>query len=84
MMGEKLHCFVQDISQRKVVEEALREGARLYRAVVEDQTELICRYSPDGRLNFVNGAYARFFGVDEDDVVGTEFSPSWQRMNGVT
>lgn len=68
-------AYVRDISQHKVVEEALREGARLYRAVVEDQTELICRYNPDGELTFVNGAYARFFGVDEDDIVGSNFFP---------
>lgn len=68
-------AFVQDISHRKAVEEALREGARLYRAVVEDQTELICRYAPDGKLTFVNGAYAKFFGVDEDDVIGSRFFP---------
>ncbi|MDC0335966.1 sigma 54-interacting transcriptional regulator [Pseudodesulfovibrio sp.] len=68
-------AYVQDISQRKVVEEALREGARLYRAVVEDQTELICRYNPDGALTFVNGAYAKFFGVDEDEIVGKKFFP---------
>lgn len=69
-------AFIQDISQRKVVEEALREGARLYRAVVEDQTELICRYNPDGALTFVNGAYAKFFGVDEDEIVGQKYFPS--------
>ena len=64
--------YAQDVSRRRVVEEALREGARLYRAVVEDQTELICRYSPDGKLTFVNGAYARFFGEDEDEVEGKD------------
>ncbi|MBG0791368.1 MAG: sigma 54-interacting transcriptional regulator [Desulfovibrionaceae bacterium] len=64
--------YALDVSRRKVVEEALREGARLYRAVVEDQTELICRYGPDGKLTFVNGAYARFFGDDEDEVVGND------------
>lgn len=69
-------AFVQDISHRKAVEEALREGARLYRAVVEDQTELICRYTPDGLLTFINHAYAKFFGVDEDEVVGSRFFPS--------
>lgn len=68
-------AFVRDISQHKVVEEALREGARLYRAVVEDQTELICRYNPSRELTFVNGAFARFFGVDEDDIIGEEFFP---------
>lgn len=61
----------QDISRHKVVEEALREGARLYRAVVEDQTELICRFKADGTLSFVNGAYARFLGEDEDEAVGS-------------
>nr|WP_239057810.1 sigma 54-interacting transcriptional regulator [Pseudodesulfovibrio sp. JC047] len=61
----------QDISRHKVVEEALREGARLYRAIVEDQTELICRFKVDGTLSFVNGAYARFFGEDEDDAIGS-------------
>jgi len=68
-------AFIQDISHRKVVEEALREGARLYRAVVEDQTELICRYMPGGELTFVNSAYAKFFGVDEDDIIGKKFFP---------
>jgi len=68
-------AYVQDISQRKMVEEALREGARLYRAVVEDQTELICRYEPDGVMTFVNGAYAKFFGEDEDEIVGKTFFP---------
>jgi len=67
---------VSDISRRRAVEEALREGARLYRAVVEDQTELICRYTPDGALSFVNEAYAKFFGVDGDEVVGREFFPA--------
>jgi len=68
-------AYIRDVSQHKMVEEALREGARLYRAVVEDQTELICRYNPSRELTFVNGAFARFFGVDEDDVLGQEFFP---------
>ncbi|WP_083909111.1 sigma 54-interacting transcriptional regulator [Desulfovibrio oxyclinae] len=67
--------FVRDITSRKVVEEALREGARLYRAVVEDQTEFICRYKPSGSLTFVNRAYAKFFGRDEDSLIGSAFGP---------
>jgi PAS domain S-box-containing protein len=38
--------------------------------VVEDQTELICRFSPDGRLTFVNGAYCRYFGLDPGTCIG--------------
>lgn len=68
-------AYIQDNSHRKVVEEALREGAKLYRAVVEDQTELICRYTPDGHLTFVNRAFATFFGVDEDEILGSMYFP---------
>lgn len=66
-------AFIRDISNRKVVEEALREGARLYRAVVEDQTELICRFAPDFSLTFVNPACTKFFNRDEDDLLDTSF-----------
>jgi PAS domain S-box-containing protein len=37
----------------------LRQSQAHYRAVVEDQTELICRFLPDGTHHFVNGAYCR-------------------------
>jgi PAS domain S-box-containing protein len=50
---------IQDITDRKRAEEALRESELRYRAVVEDQTELICRFLPDGTLTFVNEAYCR-------------------------
>ncbi|WP_187170577.1 sigma 54-interacting transcriptional regulator [Salidesulfovibrio onnuriiensis] len=63
--------FIRDVSNRRVVQEALREGALLYRAVVEDQTELICRFDIEGRLTFVNPAYTIFFGGDEEAVLGT-------------
>ncbi|WP_338667473.1 sigma 54-interacting transcriptional regulator [Pseudodesulfovibrio methanolicus] len=73
--------YAQDISRRRIVEEALREGARLYRAVVEDQTELICRYGPDGKLTFVNNAFERFVGQDEEDVLGRDFFSSMGSMD---
>jgi PAS domain S-box-containing protein len=41
-----------------------------YRSVVEDQTEFICRFSPDGKLSFVNDAYCRYFNLDREDCIG--------------
>ena len=38
----------------------LRKNETQYRAIVEDQTELICRFRPDGTLTFVNSAYCNF------------------------
>jgi len=52
---------------------ALRESEARYRAIVEDQTELICRFLPDGTLTFVNGAYCRYFGRKREELVGSSF-----------
>ena len=55
-----------DITDYKNTEQALRESEERYRAVVEDQTEFICRFTADGRLTFVNDAYCRYFSLDKD------------------
>ncbi len=39
----------------------LRARSDYYRSVVEDQTELICRFVPDGSLTFSNAAFCRYF-----------------------
>ena len=46
-----------------------------YRAVVEDQTELVCRSLPDGTLTFANEAYCRCFDRRNDELVGHRFLP---------
>ena len=51
----------------------LEESERRYRAVVEDQTELVCRYLPNGELTFVNDAFCRFFGSDAESLLGRKF-----------
>lgn len=45
-----------------------------YRNIVQDQTELISRYLPDKTLRFVNNAYARYFGTDPGNLIGTSFN----------
>ncbi len=49
---------------------SLQKVEASYRGIVEDQTDLICRYKADGRLTFVNGAYADFFGKRRPEFVG--------------
>jgi len=61
-----------DITERKQMEEEHRITQQLYKAILEDQTELICRFKPDGKLTYVNGAYSRFYGVDRDQMIGME------------
>ncbi len=62
-----------DITQRKQAEAKLRESEARYRMVVEDQTELICRFMPEGVLTFVNDAYCRYFGRKREELIGHSF-----------
>ncbi|MEN9640353.1 MAG: hypothetical protein RLZZ262_2222, partial [Bacteroidota bacterium] len=62
-----------DITELKKTEVALKDSERRYRAIVQDQTELICRFSAQGQLSFVNAAYCRYFGKSESDLLNTDF-----------
>ncbi len=67
--AELSHKILQAVQHRKA-ERALALSEERYRAVVEDQTELICRFTPDGHLTFVNDAYCRYFGLDQQQSLG--------------
>jgi len=57
---------IRDITERTQAKAALAESEERYRYIVEDQTEFICRFTPDGKLTFVNDAYCRYFGLDRN------------------
>ncbi len=61
------------IQEQQRTARALRASRQRYRAVVEDQTELICRFRPDGTLTFVNGACCRRAGLSAAQLRGTPF-----------
>jgi len=74
---DRLHAeaSLRELNQQleaKVLERTakLQESETRYRAVVEDQTELICRLRPDGTLTFANPAYCRYFQLEEMTAVG--------------
>lgn len=56
--------LAKEIEKRRAVEKDLKMSQRRYQAVIEDQTELIVRTSPDGSINFMNKAFSRFFGLE--------------------
>ncbi len=53
--------------------QSLQKVEASYRAIVEDQSDLICRYRADGKLTFVNGAYTRFFGKKRHELLNQRF-----------
>lgn len=65
----------RDINEYKQALTELEESEMRYRAIVEDQTELICRFRPDGTLTFVNLAYCRYFQKNPEELLGNSFLP---------
>jgi PAS domain S-box-containing protein len=53
----------------------LPESDTLYRDIIEDQIELICRFRPDGTITYANDAYCRFFGKTCEELIGHSFMP---------
>lgn len=60
----------EDITVTKKVQQELATSEKRYRAIVQDQTELICRFLPDLTITFVNDAYCRYFNLAVADVIG--------------
>ena len=74
--------LVSDITAVKTAETLLRENQELlqkneelYRAVVQDQTEVISRLRGDGTYLFANEVFYRFFGLTPDRLIGTKWNP---------
>ena len=61
------------VEEEQWSQKALRRSEARYRAIVEDQTELICRFLPDGTYTFVNGALCREVDLPAGELVGRRF-----------
>jgi PAS domain S-box-containing protein len=58
-------------AQQRGTAAALIESRRQYRSVVEDQTEMICRFRPDGTYTFANRAYCEALWMESRQVLGS-------------
>jgi PAS domain S-box-containing protein len=68
--SEGLTIILEDISKDKWHERELQINEARYRAIVEDQTELITRFRGDGTLTFVNESCCRYFNRERGELVG--------------
>jgi len=73
---KQIYCVFQDITLRKEAEAALQKSKEHYRQVVQDQTEFIIRYFPDGTRNFVNDSYCSAFNVSEKEALASNIFDS--------
>lgn len=62
---EGLLLVLNDVTGIKQREEDLKRNEGLYRSVVNDQSEIICRFNKNFELTFANEAYYRCFGLED-------------------
>lgn len=68
----------EDITGKKEIENRLRLSEAKYRAIVEDQTEMVDRFDKDLKIIFVNQAVCQFFNIGREELIGRnilEFVP---------
>lgn len=71
----------RDVTREKEMLAKLRRSEQRYRAIVEDQTDLICRCWPDGKLNFINKAYSKYFGKTRKQLREKRYFPYTKKEN---
>lgn len=60
----------RDLTYQRELGTALIDSEAQYRTIVENQSELICRALGDGRITFVNQAFAQYFFQSPDSLMG--------------
>ena len=67
--------------RRRALAHVVENKERL-RTVMADQTDLICRFQPDGTISFVNPAYCAFQGRTEAELLGANFYQLMAKNDG--
>ena len=80
VFGERAERLVAGIASQAAIAidnarlyRSLQESEQRYRAVVESQAELVCRFRLDGTILFANGAYVRAAGSTPEAMLGRDF-----------
>jgi len=58
-------------SERKNAEEELKRSKLRYKSIIEDQSELICRYDKNGNILFANNAYCELMNRNPSNIIGS-------------
>lgn len=65
-----IQSIVRDITQRKQLEEQLRQSEAHLRSLIQSETALVMRTNLEGRYTYVNEALARWLGYSSEALIG--------------
>ena len=65
----------EDITNRKEMEQRLKDSEERYRGLIESQTDLIVRVDDKNRFTYVNNTYCNTFGKKREELIGKVFTP---------
>ena len=71
--------LVEDITERKRAEEALREAKDYTDNIIRSMADMLVVLSPDGAITSVNKAACNLLGYSEDELFGTARNAAVQR-----
>jgi PAS domain S-box-containing protein len=71
--GVNMLAVMNDITDRKWTENALRESKEQYRTLVEKASDIVFRTDNSGHFTFVNPAGVRITGYGEEELIGKHY-----------
>jgi len=66
--------MIRDTSDREETLQALKNSEARYRAIVEDNPEMIVRFKPNGVISFVNQAFCTYLNLPSSQLVGSKLN----------
>jgi PAS domain S-box-containing protein len=65
----------RDLTKQKRMENALKESEEKYRLLVENQTNMVVKFDPKGKVLFASPSYCEVLGRTEESIIGSNFLP---------
>ena len=72
-------CVGRDITERKKAEDALRESEEKHRILLEEASDPIFSFTPEGQYMYVNPAFAEGVGKRVEEIIGKSIWDIFQK-----
>jgi PAS domain S-box-containing protein len=68
----RFYGVAQDITERKLAEQVMRESEEKYRLMAENVTDMITKHALDGNYTYVSPSVSHLLGYEPDELVGRQ------------